>query len=292
MFTSSFVAERVGKLDEKYPFAVTETIGTSRLGKPLHALIVGYGERAVGINAAHHANEWITAGVLIKFLEDYCEKCANESELLENVTLYAVPMVNPDGADGVISGELPPHWKANACGVDLNANYPACWEAGRGNKAAQGYDSAGAVGFPGDAPLCEPESSAMAAYTRLRDFALTISLHTQGEEIYHRYRHYRPAGADEIAARMAQVSGYANVDVPGESAHGGYRDWFIQEFNRPGFTIECGLGGNPLPIEDFDAIYEKVSSILWIGVGADSNLARIASASTCEYIRPSSNCFM
>ena len=40
-------------------------------------------------------------------------------------------------------------------------------------------------------------------------------------------------------------------------SHAGYKDWFIQEFRKPGFTIELGLGVNPLPISQFDEIYSE-----------------------------------
>ncbi|MCL2204705.1 MAG: M14 family metallocarboxypeptidase [Defluviitaleaceae bacterium] len=263
MFSSQNLSQRAAVLAREYPFADVESIGTSRLGRPLYALRVGYGNIAVGFNAAHHANEWITAPLLMQFMEEYCQACAKDPAYLERFALYAIPLVNPDGAEWVITGEKSGQWKANACGVDLNSNYPASWELARQNKFAQGFTAPGPKGYVGPAPLSEPESSAMVAYTLLRDFALTVSLHTQGEEIYWRYRHFNPPGAQKIAADMERVSGYLCVDVPDEASHGGYRDWFIQHFNRPGFTLECGLGESPLPIQDFDGIYKKVAPMLW-----------------------------
>lgn len=44
-------------------------------------------------------------------------------------------------------------------------------------------------------------------------------------------------------------------------SHAGYKDWFIQEFRRPGFTIELGKGVNPLPISQFDVLYEEMLGI-------------------------------
>ncbi|MCL2500378.1 MAG: M14 family metallocarboxypeptidase [Defluviitaleaceae bacterium] len=266
MFTSEILENEIKRLVKKYPFAYTEVIGTSRLGKPLYALCVGHGPKAIGLNAAHHANEWITSALLMRFVEEYCAFCEKDHEAngLEQITLYAIPMVNPDGVDWVINGIKPGEWKANACGVDLNSNYPAEWDTARVNKFDQGFTAPGPKGFVGWAPLCEPESAAIAAYTMLRDFAVTASLHTQGEEIYWRYRDYDPKGAKELAAEMQRVSGYQCVDVPDESSHAGYRDWFIQEFNRPGFTIECGLGENPLPFEDLEEIYKKTAPLLWV----------------------------
>ena len=45
----------------------------------------------------------------------------------------------------------------------------------------------------------------------------------------------------------------------------GYKDWFIQTYNRPGYTIEAGLGENPLPISQFDEIYKDNIGILSLG---------------------------
>jgi g-D-glutamyl-meso-diaminopimelate peptidase len=265
-FGSDLLAQCVTALAEKYPFIQTETIGTSRMGKPLYALRIGHGPAVLGYNAAHHANEWITSVLLMRFVEKYCGFCAEDTGTgsLEKYSLYAMPMVNPDGVDLVTGGIKAGDWKANAWGVDLNSNYPAGWELARQKKSAQGFTAPGPRGYVGPSPLSEPESSALAAYTRLRDFALTLSLHTQGEEIYWRYRHYLPPGAKKIAVALQRASGYLCVDVPDEASHAGYRDWFIEAFNRPGFTIECGLGENPLPIEDFAGIYEKVGPMLWV----------------------------
>ncbi|MCL2198788.1 MAG: M14 family metallocarboxypeptidase, partial [Defluviitaleaceae bacterium] len=243
-------------------------IGTSWLSKPIHALTIGRGRRSVLVNASHHANEWITTLILMRFLEE----CAEDFPL-DDVMLYAVPLVNPDGVDIVNDkarrldffghGGEPHLWKANICGVDLNSNYPANWEKAKKHKFARGYTSPGARDYVGIKPLSEPESSAMAAYTYWHDIDVTLSLHTQGEEIYWRYADYNPPGAEEMARRLADVSGYRLEEVPEESSHGGYRDWFIKTFNRPGFTIECGLGESPLPLSQFDDIYGKVAPLLW-----------------------------
>ena len=61
---------------------------------------------------------------------------------------------------------------------------------------------------------------------------------------------------------MAQASGYSLEDTPYESSFAGYKDWFIQNFRRPGYTIEVGQGVNPLPIDQFDEIYRDNVGIL------------------------------
>ena len=69
-------------------------------------------------------------------------------------------------------------------------------------------------------------------------------------------------GARELGERLAAVSGYALDETPQESAYAGFKDWFIQDFRRPGYTVEVGTGENPLPISQFDEIYRDNLGIL------------------------------
>lgn len=103
------------------------------------------------------------------------------------------------------------------------------------------------------------------------DFTLSLSpnlilaYHTQGEVIYWKFLDYEPTNSRAIADTFSAVSGYAVEDTPYASGFAGYKDWFIQDFNRPGYTIEAGHGVNPLPISQFDDIYEDNLGILTLG---------------------------
>ena len=163
---------------------------------------------------------------------------------------------------------FPDGWKANIRGTDLNLQYPADWEKAKEIKCGQGVCSPAPAGYVGPAPLSAPESRAMYDYTLALSPELTISLHTQGEVIYWRYGECEPEGARAIAEEFARRSGYALADVPYASSFAGYRDWFIEHWERPGFTVEAGLGVNPLPLTDFDGIYENVRPILACGLAA------------------------
>jgi g-D-glutamyl-meso-diaminopimelate peptidase len=258
-------------------------------------LAIGNGSKEVFYNAAHHANEWITTPLLLKFLEDYSEAYAADgmignikaSYLYHKVRLYIVPMVNPDGTDlvnGGISPESPVYdrarmiahnypavpfpngWKANIAGVDLNLQYPAGWERAREQKFENGFTRPGPRDFVGIAPLSEPESAAVFSFTRLHNFSLTVSYHTQGEVIYWRYLNYLPANSLETAKRFGIASGYPYVETPEYSGYAGYKDWFIQKYNRPGYTVEAGTGESPLPLSQFSEIYAKNLGILTLGM--------------------------
>lgn len=267
----------MSELLQLYDGLIARQIGTSVLGKPLYALILGEGAEPVHINAGVHANEWITAPLLLRFVEELANNARGAGQAcgLDGVTLWAVPMANPDGADLAQDG-IPPgcawaeelaawnggsgdfrRWKANARGVDLNDQFPACWELeqsrrGRSGPAPQDYG--------GPHPLSEPEAAALARLTREVRFSRVLSLHTQGKEIYWNYRDREPREAEALAARMAAAGGYRAVKLSGSDA--GYKDWFIDEFRRPGFTVEAGEGVNPLPPEQFDEIYAGLAPIL------------------------------
>ena len=65
---------------------------------------------------------------------------------------------------------------------------------------------------------------------------------------------------------MSERSGYSLEITPEYSSFAGYKDWFIQTYNLPGYTIEAGLGVNPLPLSQFDKIYRDNIGILVTGL--------------------------
>lgn len=92
-----------------------------------------------------------------------------------------------------------------------------------------------------------------------------IAYHTQGKEIYWQFQNYTPFKSQQIANTFATVSGYEVAETPYNSSFAGYKDWFIQEYRKPGFTIEAGIGENPLPISQFNQIYNDNIGILLEG---------------------------
>lgn len=289
--TSALCEETVRKLVDAYPFLRTEVLTTTAFGRPVQAVVIGQGDRKVIYSASHHANEWITTPVLLKFLEDLAEAVQNNGKLFgveaQNIvnaaTIHIVPMVDPDGVD-LVTGAIEPGtleyetanriadnfpsipfpngWKANLLGVDLNLQYPAGWLQAREIKFGQGFNKPAPRDYVGRAPLNQRESIALAQYTEDIDPALVLAYHTQGKVIYWQFKDYKVPGARELAEEFARLSGYAMEDTPYESSFAGYKDWFIQNWRRPGFTIEVGSGENPLPLEQFDEIYKDNLGIL------------------------------
>ena len=69
----------------------------------------------------------------------------------------------------------------------------------------------------------------------------------------------------QIGEEFSKASGYKLSDTPYNSSFAGFKDWFIQDFNKPSYTIEAGIGENPLPISQFDEIYKDNIGILILG---------------------------
>lgn len=167
-FSSNLLYENLRILKQSYPFIQTGSIGKSIMGKDIPFVRVGRGQKEVFYSASYHANEWITSLVLLEFLYDYCNAIQTNStiwnfdarHLFDSVSIYIVPLVNPDGVD-LVTGALPKSspsykqaskiaygfatipfpdgWKANIRGVDLNLQFPAGWERAREIKYEQGF---------------------------------------------------------------------------------------------------------------------------------------------------------
>ena len=289
--TSQRNLELIRQITDAYPFVRSQIIGTTAFGRPIPALVVGTGPRKVLYTASHHANEWITSYILLKFAEELAAAIGSNGRVYgvpaKNIaaaaTIYLVPLVNPDGVDlvtgAIAPGSLeyaiaagladnypaipfPDGWKANLLGVDLNLQYPAGWQQARQIKFAQGFTRPGPRDFVGRAPLTQLEARALAEFTETVDPELVLAYHSQGKEIYWQFGNIFVPGARELGEDFARTSGYTLADVPEASAYAGYKDWFIQNFRRPGYTIEVGEGENPLPLTQFEQIYRDNLGIL------------------------------
>ena len=151
-------------------------------------------------------------------------------------------------------------------GTDLNLQFPAGWEQARQIKFSQGFTSPAPRDFVGDGPLVSPEALAVYNFTLSHNFELILAYHTQGREIYWQFQNYATQKARLIGEQFASVSDYRLADVPFNSSFAGYKDWFLQEYRRPGYTIEAGIGQNPLPITQFNEIYRDNLGILVLGI--------------------------
>lgn len=284
------LCEVTDKIVSVYPYFKRRIYGKSLCGRDFILLEsaekVQTGRQPVLFAGAFHGMEWITSAVLLHFAERLCKAAQNGETLhgkdahaaLERSRLVIAPCVNPDGVEIQIHGAKTAgiytdlvrqiskgdtkHWQANARGVDINHNFNAYWHRLRQMEIDDGITCPAMTRFGGAHAESEPESKCLAELSRAYEFGTVLAFHSQGEEIYYGFDDTVPEHAQNMAEKLAESSGYTLSKPEGLASYGGFKDWFICRFQRPGFTIEIGKGVNPLPICTFEAVYEKLEPML------------------------------
>lgn len=286
-YTYEHMIEDSLKLRDRYPEILSlDLIGYSVEGRDLTLIKLGKGEKKIILCASHHAREYITSSYLMKLTEQYAKIYSsqydqnnygdyNVKNLLDQITVYIVPMVNPDGVNLVINGidsvsnqesvaamamikKTYKEWKANINGVDLNRQYPAQW--------AKKYDEIGkpaSESFKGESYATEPEVKAMMELSRDNDFILSASFHTKGNVIFwaDSATVYLIPGAKEITNRLSKLTKYKMMPISEkpEVYGAGYENWFRLEFLRPSFCIELTPSNNT----DIPHDNKKFDTLVW-----------------------------
>ena len=270
----------IRNLIRKFNFIEQQILSTSLLGREIPILYIGNKKKSVLLAAAFHGMEWLTSLILLKFVQNLCEKAQNDvyyKNLMKTRGIAVIPCVNPDGVEISLKGENAAgeykalvksigdvkSWQANARGVDINHNFNAGWADLHAREAEAGITGPWRTRYGGEYPESEPETKAIVSLCRKTNFEYAFAFHSQGEEIYWKYTDKTPAESLEIAQKMANLSGYKVSSPKGLAVGGGFKDWFISELGKPGFTIEIGKGKNPLPLSDFNHIYTKIERMLY-----------------------------
>lgn len=252
------------KVKAFYKGAKTEKkiIGKSLFGRDIFALKIGEGAPVGIAQYAIHGREYITAELALSHFERGVYKGS----------VWLLPLINPDGAllseIGIASVTRQRNkkrlllqnkekdfsqWKANGRGVDLNVNFPARWGTGAKNTL-----TAGAENCVGAFPCSEPESLALKNFTEKIRPDYTVSYHTKGEEIYwYFYQSTHTCLRDKrLANVLSRATGYPLADA-GNSA-GGYKDWCIQRFHIPSFTVEVGQEAFSHPLQGEEVLRDII----------------------------------
>jgi len=287
-YTYALMKKDFDKLKHLFPEAEYKSIGKSLWGREIEYIKIGEGKTKILFCGAHHSMEHLTSRLLLKFAYEYLMALKNNTKigsftaksLAKNSSLYIVPMLNPDGVDLSVYGlsapdiinkeylmEINPSgdfsdWQANANGVDLNHNYDALFEKSKESEKICGITGAGKTRYSGEYPESEPETKALADFTRAENFNLVMAFHSQGKVIYYDFNGKEPVYSLAIAKTFEDISEYKIDYTEGIASFGGYKDWFIDKFYRPGFTIEIGEGKNPLPLSDLDKVYHETLPIM------------------------------
>ena len=284
----NLLIKNINLLCQRYPFLRKKSIGKSVMGRDIISLTLGQTDSYCLFCAATHGSEHITSNVIMMWLEDLCSAIAERkvfcglkmAETISERGIIVVPSVNPDGCEISINGKNAcgeyikeinrmckgdfSRFNANIRGVDINHNFDAGWEELKKKEEGMGIHFPSASRFGGYKKMSEPETLALVNLCSSENIRHAVSLHSQGRVIYWNYGNNKPKHSRQMAEIMAKTSGYALDVAFGIADGGGFKDWFIKEFNRPAFTVELGCGENPLPIETAKDIYEEVKKMFAI----------------------------
>lgn len=275
-YTYDMLTDQLMWLKDKYKKEVAlRTIGHSHFGRNIYAIKLGNGNKNILLVGAHHGREWLTSLLLMQMLETYADAYHRkgsigpyQTDILNEVSIWFVPMVNPDGVaiqQNLIS-TFPAkqqnrllfmnegwddfiRWKANGLGVDLNRQYPAGWGELPTLPNAPSYQS-----YKGQAPLEAAEVIALTNFVKETGPAAALSYHTAGREIFWKYKNGRHLNRDRmLAKKMAKLTKYKLAKPPKEAYGGGFTDWFIITYHRPAMTLELSylVGDRHPPLSVF-----------------------------------------
>lgn len=233
-------------------------VGYSTLNTPIYGVHLGnYEGKQILMEGGIHAREYPSTLVMIEMIE-----------YLSTIDLpggiYAIPLVNPDGArlvlDGsdwitcekmreniinINDGNLDfSQWKADILGVDLNVNFDALWGEG-----SQNVFCVAPANFVGYYPESEREVRNLIDFSYRNRPDLTLSFHTKGEVIYYGFELLSEEELnrdEEIARFISTINGYTPIRT--QNSVGGYSDWAGEYLKIPAFTIELAPVSAPTPV--------------------------------------------
>lgn len=274
---------------KKYPEIVSlESLGKTADKRKIYCLRMGNpdAKKQILVQAGIHGREWLNCQVLMKMLERYLSsyetgkyKKRTYAELFDEVAVYAIPMVKPDGV--TISQYGPEkirnkklckkikkmkrqggygRWKANARGVDLNRNFPAKWGRKKEVKipASERY--------AGKKAKSEKETRAvLKLLNRLPKVKACINWHSRGEMVYWGVKGNGKLckNAGKLARLTEKTIGYRRVDESKKYGAGGDLErYMIQTMKVPYVCIETGKEDTPLKHKSFASIYKKNKTII------------------------------
>lgn len=172
-------------------------IGYSVEGRPIEMHRFGVGQRRRLIVAGiHGGSEWNTTALayeLIAYLEE------NPTTVPEEVTLYILPSLNPDGEARAHSAD----GRVNANGVDLNRNWDADWKAAWPRYGCWRLRPTTAGPYPGS----EPETQALMNFLLSHRIDALVSYHCAALGIFPSGKPSHPDSV-RLAMEIAQVSPY------------------------------------------------------------------------------------
>ena len=271
---SALVNEALKRLSRAYPeLIVVSSAGRSEAGADVPLVKLGKGEKKGCVIAGIHSREHITINFALLSIEEYCRAyysstgCLgkyNINELLNEYTLYILPMSNPDGTD-ICAGKALPRgmesvdvkaFKCNANNVNLNANFPFYW-SGISDKSR----------MKGRAAASEEETKNIIRLCRNNDFEWLLDIHIAGNCLFWRDEaNGRIDGDRQLAKTLCTECGYylCPVTVGADKYGGGLENWFRHETGKRAICVELvKTNGGRRAVYEEDCYKSFDESVRW-----------------------------
>lgn len=199
-------------------------------------------KKKILIQSTMHAREWLNSQLVMKMAERCCKYYYSGkyngiaySKLFNNVCVYIVPMLNPDGVNisqyGLARIKSPSlrrlvkrlgrgsyrRWKANARGVDLNRNFSAGFRKGNSRGTKRGRE-----GYSGPYAFSERETKALVKLINKIKPKAVINYHEAGRVIY--YTKY-----SSLTSLVRKKTGYRPIRESISGANGSLGDYLTRK---------------------------------------------------------------
>jgi protein MpaA len=209
-------------------------IGRSVEGHTIEAQVIGAGPAAALIFGGIHGDELESA--------ELCRRFLRVARAPAGRSVWVIPAVNPDG--------IAQARKDNARGVDLNRNFPArSWQT----EHPPGY-------HPGERPLSEPESAALAALIDAERPPVIVAVHQPFACVNW------DGPAETLARAMSEASGLPPQPSIGYPTPGSFGSLYGLDRGLLVITLEL-----PRPVEEgcFDGCARALDcATMWVARGA------------------------
>ena len=262
-YTSAECYEDIEMLMMRYSDIMkTSVLGLSERGREIIDITIGNedSDSALLVVCEIHAREYITTAVMMRIVEYYLQNYygtldnTKVSDLLRKICIHFVVMANPDGLE--ISQNLLPRWKANADGINVNANFPYNFRSS-GNRLEGTYT--------GDSAASSKEAQVIVDITgrlseKYRNFGV-LSYHAMGQIVFGSYKEENEVLQEKITEMYDIVIDSTKYEdagkLDGGKAYGNYREYLIYEVGVPAITIEMGATVCPCDVSDYSTTFTK-----------------------------------
>jgi hypothetical protein len=292
VYSYELMKQQIGELESVHRGLVqVEIIAQTPYQRDIFAIGIGHGPSCAVLSAAHHAREWMTSQLMMKMLQTYAKAYVSDDmvggysvrELLNQATIWFVPMVDVDGVElqqhGVtafpesvrasliqmnLGSEDFSAWKANAQGLDLNRQYDGAWDG----ISVDAVTHPASKNYKGTRPYEATEVKALMAFLAKVNPPAEIAYHSAGEVIFWGLELDLDDPRHLAGKELAALTGYELLPPLDAKHGGGLTDWWTHNLGKIGFTIEIGspsTGEGPVSQAEFPKVWEANKAVgLWM----------------------------